>query len=47
MINTISAMITRYRFTFMGAIAGGLLTGNMEGIFLIGLIGFILDNIGI
>ena len=47
MISTISAMITRYRFTFLGAIAGGLLMGNMQGIFLLGIIGFILDNIGI
>ena len=47
MISTISAMITRYKFTFLGAIAGGLLMGNLEGIFLIGLIGFILDNIDI
>ena len=47
MINSISAMIARYRFTFLGGIAGGLLMGNLEGIFLIGVIGFILDNIGI
>jgi len=47
MINTIPMLIARYKFTFLGAIAGGLLMGNLEGIFLIGLIGFILDNIGI
>ena len=47
MINTLSAMIARYRFTFLGAIAGGLLMGNLQGVFLLGIIGFILDNIGI
>ncbi len=47
MINIIPTLIARYKFTFLGAIAGGLLMGNLEGIFLIGLIGFVLDNIGI
>ena len=47
MINTISLLIKRYKFTFMGAIAGGLLTGNIEGIILLGVIGFILDSIGV
>lgn len=47
MINTLPALIARYKFTFLGAIAGGLLMGNFEGIFLLGIIGFILDNIGI
>jgi len=47
MINTIPFLIARYKFTFLGAIAGGLLTGNLEGILLIGAIGFILDNVGL
>lgn len=47
MINSLSSLITKYRFTFLGAVAGGLLMGNLEGIFLIGIIGFILDNLGI
>jgi hypothetical protein len=47
MINTLPALMARYRFTFMGAIAGGLLTGNIEGILLVGLIGFVMDHIGI
>jgi len=47
MIYTIPILIARYKFTFLGAVAGGLLMGNFEGIFLIGLIGFILDNTGV
>lgn len=47
MISHLPMLFARYRFTFLGAIAGGLLMGNLEGIFLIGLIGFILDSIGI
>ncbi len=43
----IQQLITRYKFTFMGAIAGGLLMGNIAGILLIGMIGFILDNMGL
>ena len=43
----IQTLIAKYKFTVLGAIAGGLLMGNFEGIFFIGLIGFILDNMGI
>ena len=47
MINTIPALIARYKFTFLGAIAGGLLMGNIQGVLLLGVIGFVLDSIGI
>ena len=47
MMNTIPILIARYKFTFLGAIAGGLLMSNFQGVLLLGVIGFVLDNIGI
>jgi len=47
MINKLIPLIIRYKFAFLGGLAGGLLMGNLEGIFLIGLIGFLLDNLGV
>jgi len=42
--SNINKAIKKYPFTILGSIAGGLLFGNIIGVLLLALVGFIIDS---
>ena len=42
-MQTIGTGVVKYKFTILGAIAGGLLSGNIWGILVLGFVGFVVD----